>query len=166
MTVEAEAAKPGEDVDASTAPQIPPWSQASLADLGDIDFEAPIAASQSADSAELSELFRGAANGADGAALDVSATRIFGILAAVTGMHFKPQDPNEPFGPMFVFEGRRAAISADFQGPAIDMLAAIAERSKHPVLRAMLADVCWLLDRKRGRLGLMAAAAYVDIVEK
>jgi hypothetical protein len=166
MTVEAEAAKPGEDVDASTAPPIPPWSQASLADLGDIDFEAPIGASQSADSAELSELFRGAANGADGAALDVSATRIFGILAAVTGMHFKPQDPNEPFGPMFVFEGRRSAISADFQGPAVDLLATIAERAKHPVLRARLADVCWLLDRKRGRLGLMAAAAYVEIVEK
>ena len=42
----------------------------------------------------------------------------------------------------------------------------MAERACHPVLRARLSDVCWLLDRKRGKLALAAIAAYTDIVQK
>ena len=41
----------------------------------------------------------------------------------------------------------------------------MAERAKHPVLRARLADICWLLDRKRVQLGMTAIAAYVEIVK-
>jgi hypothetical protein len=36
----------------------PPWARASVADLADFDFEAPVAESQSADSTELGDLFR------------------------------------------------------------------------------------------------------------
>jgi hypothetical protein len=166
MTIEAQAADPDQDQDQDEAPQIPPWALASLTDLAGLDFEAPIAELQSADSAELGDAFRGAAANGGGPADDTPAVRIFNMLAAVTGMHFKPQDPNEPFGPMFVFERRRSAIAADFQGPPLDVLAAMAECAKHPVLRARLADVCWLLEPKRGRLGLIATAAYVEIVKK
>jgi hypothetical protein len=75
--------------------------------------------------------------------------------------------PNEPFGAMAVFaDGHRTAMPADFRGPPIDVLAEMAERAKHPVLRARLADTCWMLDRKRGRLAAIAAAAYFDIVKK
>jgi hypothetical protein len=35
-----------------------------------------------------------------------------------------------------------------------------------PVLRARLADLCWLLDRKRGQLAATAIAAYVEIVKE
>jgi hypothetical protein len=159
---------PNSEVGVDNAPQLPPWLGASLADLSDFDFEAPIARSNSADAAELGELYRAAAGDAspDGAP-ETPASRVFGMLSAVMGMHFKPQEPNEPFGAMAVFtDGRRTAMPADFRGAPVDVLAEMVERAKHPALRARLADICWLIDRKRGQLGALAAVAYVEIVKQ
>jgi len=91
------------------APQIPPWVCATLADLAGLDFEAPAAESQSADSTELGDLFRTAAGliGENRECPDTPASRIFSMLSAVTGMHFRPQDSNEPFGAMAVFADGR-----------------------------------------------------------
>src|SRR5216683_7478126 len=87
----------------SETPAGPPWVRASLADLSDFDFEEPAAKSQSADSAELGDFFRAAADGFDQqAAADTPASRVFEMLSAMMGMHFKPQEPNEPFGAMAV----------------------------------------------------------------
>jgi hypothetical protein len=150
-------------------PQGPPvWLRASSADLVDLDFEAPIIDLQSADSNELGQLFRAAAERttADGKP-ESPAARVFSMLAAVTGMHLKAQEPNEPFGPMVVWaEGRRSAAPVDFRGEPVEVLAQMAARAKHPVLRARLADVCWLLDRKRVQLGKAAISAYVEIVNQ
>jgi hypothetical protein len=153
----------------SSAEQNPPvWLRASLADLVDLDFEAPIVGSLSADSNELSQRFRAAA---ESAAVDTNietpAVRIFSMLAAVMGMYPKAQEPNEPFGPMVTWaDGRRTATPADFRGEPVDILAQMADRAGHPVLRARLADVCWLLDRKRASLGTVAISAYVEIVKQ
>ena len=67
---------------------------------------------------------------------------------------------------MFVLaDGRRSAIPADFQKGQVVLLADMAIRSKNPVLRARLADVCWLLDRRQGRLGGVTIGAYIDTIE-
>ena len=151
---------PAGEIDAA---QGPPWLRASLADLAGFDFEAPIANSQSADSTELSELYRAAAEGAG----DTPASRIYAMLAAVTGMQLRAREANDPFDAMVVFaDGRRSAAPADFRGPPVEVLAQMAERAKHPALRARLADVSWLLDRKRASLGVTAIAAYVEIVKQ
>ena len=65
------------------------------------------------------------------------------------------------------FKGRTGvrAIPADFRGH-IDVLESLASRANHPVLRARLADVCALLDRKRGKIGFIALSAYLEIVER
>lgn len=153
----------------SEAPQGPPvWLRASSADLVDLDFEAPIIGLQSADSNELGQRFRAAAEStaADGSP-ETPATRVFSMLAAVTGMYLKSQEPNEPFGPMVVWaEGRRSAAPGDFRGEPVEILAQMAAGAKHPVLRARLADICWLLDRKRAQLGTAAISAYVEIVNQ
>ena len=151
---------PAGEIDAA---QGPPWLRASLADLAGFDFEAPIANSQSADSTELSELYRAAAESAG----DTPASRIYAMLAAVTGMQLRAREANDPFDAMVVFaDGRRSAAPADFRGPPVEVLAQMAERAKHPALRARLADVSWLLDRKRASLGVTAIAAYVEIVKQ
>ncbi|MGB7101379.1 MAG: hypothetical protein WBD95_21755 [Xanthobacteraceae bacterium] len=153
----------------SEAPQGPPvWLRASLADLLDFDFEAPITGSQSADSNELSERFRASAeNAAAEENPDTRAARVFSMLAAVTGMHLKSQNPNEPFGPMVVWaEGRRSAAPGDFRGEPVAVLSEMAARAQHPVLRARLADVSWLLERKRAELGRTGISAYVEIVKQ
>jgi hypothetical protein len=140
----------------------PLWLRANLADLSALDFEEPIAKSKSADSRELGDLFRAAAGETD----DTPAARISRALSAVAGMSFRPRERNEPFGAMLVFEGRRSPIPSDFQGAPAEVFAAAAERAKHPTLRARLADLCWVLDRKKGKLAGTAVAAYVDIVKR
>ncbi|OYU92339.1 MAG: hypothetical protein CFE29_03710 [Bradyrhizobiaceae bacterium PARB1] len=88
------------------------------------------------------------------------------MLSAVTGMMLRPNEKNEPFGPLVVFaDGRRSAVAADFRGEPEAVLAALADSAKNPTLKARLADLCWVLDRKKGRLAAAAVAAYVNIVE-
>jgi hypothetical protein len=155
---------PGDD----SALQVPPWARASIADLVGLDFEAPVAKSQSADSTELSNLFWAVvgALGENGASPETPAARVFNMLGAVAGMRFKPRERDEPFGAMMISaDGHRSAHPSDFRGPPAAVLADMAVRAKHPVLRARLADTCWFLDRKKGSLAATAAEAYVQIVE-
>ncbi len=161
--------EPGQKDSGSESAKPPPWLHATLADLQNFDFESPIAGSTSADTRELSHQFQLAARSSNETAQppDTPATRVFTMLAAVTGMHFKPEERHEPFGPMFALaNGCRSAIPSDFHGAHVDLLAELAKRAKHPVLRARLADVCWLLDRKRGNLGNLAVGAYAETVQK
>jgi hypothetical protein len=153
---------------AGNSPQISPWLRATLGDLADFDFEAPVAESGSAESQELGDLYRRAANpGENNEVPDTPAGRVFAMLWAVANMHFRPKQPNDPFGAMLVLaDGGRSALPADFRGPPIEVLSQMASRAKHPVLRARLADVCWLLDQKRSTLAATASEAYVEIVEK
>ena len=57
-------------------------------------------------------------------------------------------------------------FSADFRGSHVETLANMAERAKHRTLRARLADIAWLLERRRSPLGVTAVAAYVDTIKK
>lgn len=143
----------------------PPWAKATLDDVSQVDFEEPVRQSDSAGAAVLGDQYRKLL----GEPADSSETpnfRVYSMLAAVMGMQFKANEPNEPFAAMLVWaNGRRSAIPSDFRG-SVDVLADMAGRAQHPVLRARLADLCWLLDRKRGRLGIVAATAYVEIVSK
>ena len=165
MSENTNNATPGQN---GTPPPLPPWTRATAEDIAGLDFEAPVNGATTADCNELSDLYRAAVTRSDGSTEppDTPAVRAFVMLSAVTGMHFKPEERNEPFGPMVVFaDGSRSAVLSDFRSH-LELLADMAERVRHPVLRARLSDVCWLLDRKRGKLALAAIAAYTDIVQK
>jgi hypothetical protein len=154
-----------DDSAGNAAPPPPPWTRATVDDVSQVDFEELVRQSDGADAAELGDLYRNAI-GDTQPGPEMPAFRVHSMLAAVMGMQFKPNEPNDPFAAMVVWaDGRRSAIPADFRG-AIDALAEMAGRAQHPVLRARLADLCWLLDRKRGRLGVDAATAYVEVVSK
>ncbi len=149
-------------------PPPPLWARVILTDLVDFDFEAPVAGSDSADSLALSDLIKASAGpiGPDGELPDVPAARVFHMLTAATGMMFRSSEPNEPFGAMMVrADGRRTALPVDFRGPPAQILAEMIARTTHPVLRARLADICWVVDRN-ARLAAVAAEAYADIVAK
>lgn len=170
VDVSATDAAPIESVPAGVPAPAPiaPWLQVTVADLGNRDFEGPIAGSVSVESYQLSEAYRCAAQaaGAGETAPDTPESRLFVMLSAITGMHFKPHEREEPFGPMLAMaDGRRSAIPVDFHDGHIDLLADMAMRAANPVLRARLADVAWLLDRRRGKLGRIAITAYLDTIE-
>lgn len=159
---------PSQDQRENVTMPVAPWAHATAADLENCDFEAPIAGSLSARCQELSEAYCRAGNAAGAIADDLKTaeSRLFVMLSAVTGMHFKAHEREEPFGPMLVIpDGRRSAIPADFREGHIDLLTESAMRAQNPVLRARLADSGWLLDRKRGKLGSAAITAYVDTIE-
>lgn len=162
--VEAEAQeREATEVESNT----PSWLRATVSDIGDLDFEGPIADNNSADCHELSTAYREAAElheklGDEAAA---PAARAFAMLAAVTDFQFHPNDRNAPYGARLISGDRRSAIPEDFRGESLLVLADAAERAKNPVLRARLSDVCWLLERKRHNLGKAAVASYVAVVE-
>jgi hypothetical protein len=126
-------------------PDAPPWLRATSADVQAVDFEAAIAESATADSDELGDRYRALLQPeAGGTELsDTPMVRIFNLLSSVLGLHFKPEQKNEPFGPMVTFaDGRPSAIPEDFRKAHIDVLAYMAERTTNPVLRARLCDLC------------------------
>jgi hypothetical protein len=87
------------------------------------------------------------------------------MLGAVASFHFKPHERDEPFGPMARFGDRRTAQPSDFVGEPVAILAAQIDAIGNPALRARIADVVWLLERKRATAGHAALAAYCEIVE-
>ena len=153
----------------SQEPQVSPWLKVTMADIDGLDFEQVIAGSTAADSQELGDLYR-AASGADGpgedGTNDPGRVRVWDFLWGVTGMYFKPEDTNEPFGPMLVLaDGCRSAAPADFREHA-DVLQSLASAAENIVLRARLSDVAWLLDRKQAVFGVEALKAYVELVRR
>lgn len=162
MTENSEAEQPQSD----GVPGVSPWLRAVPEDLAEVDFEAPIAGSATADCGELADIYRAvsqalSSEGGDG---DSPTGRVWNMLWGLTGMHFKPVDFNEPFGPMLVLaNGARSAIPSDFRGH-VDMLGTMALVASNVVLRARLCDLTWLLDRKRVWAGVAAIGAYIDLV--
>jgi hypothetical protein len=147
-------------------PQIPAWLQATVADVQAVDIEAPIGGSAEADCGAFSDIYGKAAKDLEQANGGSNSPEIpiYRMLSALTQMYFKPKERQEPFGPMMVLaDGRRTSAPSDFRGH-IDTLAHLADKAINPVLKARLADLCWLLDRKRAAQGFAAIAAYVEVV--
>ena len=130
--------------------------------------EAPIAASRKVYVHCHGALYQKAQKDAD-AVGDATASKAYRLLAAVTQIHFKPNDQAEPYGPMFVMEGRRSIIPSDLRGAQSEVFAAIAPGIVNPGLRARLADIVWLNDRKQAVMAQLAISAYcaavLDVVD-
>ncbi len=69
------------------------------------------------------------------------------FVEQVLGMMLKPDQPGEPYGPMFVFGDRRSAIPADFPRTELLGLQEWAISLGDPELRARFLDVLWLQAR-------------------
>lgn len=126
--------------------------------------EAPIAESRKIYCQCLGSLYQKAAQDAE-ATGDERTARVYRLLAAVTQIHFKPNDKAEPYGPMVVADGRRSLIPSDLRGAQSDVLAAVAPGISNPGLRARFADIAWLNDRKKGAMAPLAISAYCAAVQ-
>jgi hypothetical protein len=91
---------------------------------------------------------------------------VYRFLHQLCRLHFKPSDRAEPFGPMMIMDGRRSAIPSDFRGEQNDVIAALAPAVSNPALRAKLADVAWLNDRRLAECGRLAVHSYVACIER
>ncbi|KCZ64118.1 hypothetical protein L53_06355 [Hyphomonas sp. L-53-1-40] len=86
------------------------------------------------------------------------------LLSNIMGIHDKYDDPAEPYGPMIVMDGRRSMIPSDLAGEQSEQLAAYAPTINNPTLRARVADIAWLNDRKRRDMADLAIEAYLQRV--
>lgn len=153
--------------DGTNATNGPAWTRITLEDVHAVDFEVPIASSRAADCTTLADRYQAALESltSEGDARQTPAWRVFHFLTAVLTMYYRPDQPNSPYGPCFQWsDGSRTAIPSDFRAHC-DVLATLATRASHPVLRARLSDVAWLLDRTQGHLALAAVDAYTDVIE-
>lgn len=147
-------------------PDGPLWQGITPADAENISqafIEGPILLLRAAACEEFREPFTKAAN-ASLAAGDPKAQRIFGLLADVCNLHFKPDNANDPYGPSFVVEDRRSAIPADFRGDALLVLTKLADLIATAPLKARILDVCWLLDRRNVAAGQAAIKSYRETI--
>ncbi|WP_432444771.1 DUF7380 domain-containing protein [Rhizobium leguminosarum] len=126
------------------------------------DFEQILNRTASADCREYQDLFSNAQSIAAGNGND-NAVTLYSALGALCGFHFRPDDVNDPYGPMIQMDGKRSPIPADFR-PVADAVASMAETAADATLKARLCDVAWLLNRRRVDLGLAAISAYCQIV--
>lgn len=148
--------------------QIPMWLRATAADARSVDIEAPLVGLTEADCHAYSDIFGKSADEIEkqfGGA-DTPESLVYRMLSALTQMYFKPEESQEPFGPMMAMaDGRRTAVPADFR-THVETLAILAERAINPVVKARLSDMCWLLERKRAQQGFAATTAYTQVVRK
>lgn len=69
------------------------------------------------------------------------------FIGAVLMMMLRSDEPAEPYGPMFVMDGQRSAIPADFDKQGLLGIEAWALSLQDPELRARFLDVLWMQAR-------------------
>ena len=129
-----------------------------------VEIEAPIRDSRNVDCWTLASLYQTATSEAKQSG-DEPAVRVFALLAAMANIHFKPEDQAEPYGPQSVFDGRRSIIPSDLRGEHSAVIAEYVPATRNPGLRARLADIAWLNDRKLPGMAQLAIDAYCEGVE-
>jgi hypothetical protein len=145
------------------APPTPDCLTATLVDFDAVDLDQPMLASSALDCSEIGGLYRKAANDAK-AAGRMSDYRAYSMIEALCTFHLKPDDPNEPFGPLVVFGDRRSMVPDDFRGSPEQVLLLKATSPKSPAVRARINDTLWLLDKSRASCGQQAIEGYLDTI--
>jgi hypothetical protein len=106
------------------------------------------------------ELLKGAT--AAGAAGETIRARSLGFLSALCSMQLDPDAKSAPFQPSAWFSDGSSTMRPDaLSSDEVALLAGLAGGVRHDLLRARLADLVWLRDRKRGiAFAHMAIDAY------
>jgi hypothetical protein len=134
--------------------------------IENVDLEAPIADSRAVvlDCLELASIYRKYVTSLD-EKKDADVIQALKLIHQLCFIHFKPSDRAEPFGPMCVMNGKRSSIPSDFRGEQNGVIAALAPRIRNPALRARMADVAWLNDRRLAECGRLAVHSYLECIE-
>ncbi|MGH1461174.1 MAG: DUF7380 domain-containing protein [Neptuniibacter sp.] len=93
---------------------------------------------------------------------DPSHHKIWQILNAVSSYHFRPEDRNEPYGPLCQFEGKRSAIPADLSADELEILKALSEIISELFIKARIFDVLWLRLRQP-QYALGAVSSFLEL---
>lgn len=134
-------------------------------DLKSTDVEAPIRDTRSIDCRRLAGHFERAAKAAQEKKIATTVS-VYSLLAQILQIHFKPSDRAEPYGPMYVADGRRTIVPTDLCGSQSATLASFAPSINNLGLRARCADIAWICDRKLASMAVLAIRGYCDGLAK
>lgn len=96
---------------------------------------------------------------------EYSQGRILWLLADACSLSLKPASNNEPFAPYMAMEGKRSAISGDFDDVEVEFFNLIYPSTFDVKLRARIADLVWVMRRPRDRNAALAAIdAYREMI--
>src|SRR5260370_338759 len=93
-------------------------------------------------------------------AADAKLQEIFSLLGRIASLHFKLDNDQDPFGPMFVLDGRRSFIVDDLTDDHTQILTEVVSEVADPEMRARVADVLYIKTRDTSFAGL-AIDAYL-----
>lgn len=81
-------------------------------------------------------------------------------LHLATSAMLRPEDWDEPFKPMMVWDGQRSALPDDLNGTQLDLLRRTLPLVEQRPMRARLADVLWMADRSDHTMLGLAIDSY------
>lgn len=93
------------------------------------------------------------------------AQEIYTLLGAITSLHLRGDNKDEPFGPMAVLQNSRTAIVDDISDEHLGVLREIIGDINDPELRARIADVIWIRLKDHKAAGI-AIDAYLESASK
>ena len=82
------------------------------------------------------------------------------LLIHICGFHFRPDNPQLPFGPCFQSSQGRSAIPDDISKLSLEALSKFCPTIELPELRARIADTLWVRKIDGIRFPLLAVRAY------
>lgn len=88
--------------------------------------------------------------GAQAAAEDPPKAAALDLLARICSMMLEPDDRAAAFKPMMATSTIRTTLPEDFTWAEIGLMSGLVPTVQHPLLRARLADLVWLRERRRG----------------
>jgi hypothetical protein len=121
------------------APKLPDWLSATAEDFAVVDLNKPLATSRTIDCSEISDLYQKKSKESAEAG-SLAEHRVFATIGALCSFHFKPNERNEPFGPLWRMENSRSPIPDDFRGDLERVLTTYADNFVNPALCARVND--------------------------
>ena len=92
--------------------------------------------------------------------------KIYTFISSILQMNARPDDPAEPYGPMFVIDGRRSMIPSDIEYEQAIELTKAASSFSNAGIRARIADIAWIGNRKDRTVAELAIHSYIEAVQQ
>jgi hypothetical protein len=88
------------------------------------------------------------------------------LMAAICGMHFRPEDAVEPFASMVVWAGgSRSLCGSDFCQQQLEELKIACRGVTNLAIKARIADIIWTNDKSASDFARIAIDSYVAMIE-
>jgi hypothetical protein len=79
---------------------------------------------------------------------DQNGNDVYRLLGDITSMHIDNDDPNNPFKPQVVMNGKRSALLDDFNEEILAIISELIIVTTNTVIKARFADILWVAQNK------------------